>query len=123
MSSCVFTKKQFNELTGPCVYMFIRKGTVLYVGYSNVGVRRFLAFGHQASEARYEADEIRVFWLPSSSSVNRRRQEALFAEAVAIYLLQPRYNKTLDHDPRVEPGTSTGNKDLDDFLKMSWVLT
>jgi hypothetical protein len=109
MNSSVFTKQQINEMTGPCVYAFVGRGTVLYVGYSHEGVRRFLSAGHHV---RCGADEIRAFWFPSHGSVDKRRKEALLAEAVAIHQLRPAYNKT-----RGKPGTSTGHNGLDEFIR------
>jgi hypothetical protein len=103
----VFTNSQLKSLNRPCVYAFVAKGQVLYIGSSANGIQRFAALTHHRCTLRNECDEIRVFWF-------RKKHWAQWMEKSLIVALRPPFN-----DPRtksVQPLSASDRVDLDRYV-------
>lgn len=123
MNTSTFTASELAELTRPCVYIFTKGKTTLYVGKSKNG---FLRFGDRHHHARqktryvrngqwepcdaFEGATVRVFWF-------EREAQIAYAEARAISTLTPRHNT----GPAQLEGKEgpTGHPDLDAFLDVN----
>ena len=70
----------------PCVYLFLSKGSPLYVGYSKNGIYRAFQPNHQQTKtARAGCDEMRTWFCAT-------QQHAIELEHLLITRLRPKYN-------------------------------
>ena len=80
-----FTGEDFRSLCKPTVYMFLRNGEPLYVGYSRQGLGRALNTHKQADKARQECDEV-LTW-PCRDVISAQQ-----VERILIAHCRPVYN-------------------------------
>ena len=60
-SGIEFNGADVRRLNNPCVYMFMRDGKALYVGFSAKGLQRVFSANHkEAGLARKECDNLQV---------------------------------------------------------------
>jgi len=81
-------QSSMRKLRFPCVYAFIRDGTIVYVGSSINGFGRILASNHPMVANAHDTDEI-VFWT-CTSEVDAREMEVEM-----IRMLRPQFNLTI----------------------------
>lgn len=76
------------QMRRPCIYAWVRSGTVLYVGTSGVGIGRFLGQHHVIGSPRrplHKGDEIVVWQVPEMGRLE--------TEVELIDKWRPRYNQ------------------------------
>lgn len=85
-SGSEFKGSDVRQWLQPCVYVFLRDGRALYVGYSSTGIARALAKRHLSGwKAREECDQLKVWTC-------RNAKDAKELEDILIGRLQPLYN-------------------------------
>jgi hypothetical protein len=80
-----FSNAQLKAMMRPCVYLFLKDGSALYIGSSTNGLMRFGAPTHHHADVREQADEVRVIWL-------KEKVDPALLEAYLIRRLNPPYN-------------------------------
>ena len=87
-----FEGEDFRRLCRPLVYMFLKDGVSLYIGFSAGGLARPSQRRHHAKIARDEADEL-LIW------PTRTKADAKELESILIFVMRPKYNRRLPLDP------------------------
>ena len=94
-----FNKKSITILKSPCVYLFLKKDKVLYIGMSSNGVVRAMG-SHKANSRRdymnnsiKDADELIIFQAKDIMTAKK-------AELLLIQSLEPSLNIALTDKPR-----------------------
>lgn len=80
-----FAPEELLALTRPCVYAFVYKGRVLYIGSSVNGMNRFASTSHRHRKVMEHCERVRVFWCQSE-------REARSLEERLIRTLHPPFN-------------------------------
>jgi excinuclease UvrABC nuclease subunit len=81
-----FNGEDFRMLLKPCVYLFMKDGSPLYIGMSKNGIARPAGANHRQFAAREECDEVLIY--PCNSE-----RDAKYLEELLICKTKPKYNR------------------------------